>query len=380
MAEPLKVQFGPAVVRRMAAELSAVHRGFDRKGFERSALAGFDDMELMDRGRHLGRVLHRFLPAEFASAVDVLLATLPASRNDAGGMASFFYLGHTEFVKSFGLPWFEDSMRALHALTQHFTGEFAVRPFLEHHPAATLARLRDWTEDESEHVRRLVSEGSRPRLPWAPRLRAFQKDPAPVLELLARLRDDPSLYVRRSVANNLNDIGKDHPAVLVDTARRWMVDASDDRQWIIQHALRSAVKRGDAGALSVLGFGERARLDVAAASFMPPRPVIGTKVVVEVELVNPTRRQQQAVVDLAVHFRKANGSTNAKIFKLSAVALAAGEAVTLRKTISLADLSTRRHYTGEHPVEVQINGSRRPIGQFVIVAPRASRAGRQREE
>jgi hypothetical protein len=211
-------------------------------------------------------------------------------------------------------------------------------------------------------------------------LREFQRNPAPVLELLTRLRDDPSLYVRRSVANNLNDIGKDHPAVLVDTARRWMVDASDDRQWIIQHALRSAVKRGDAGALSVLGFGERARLDVATVAFMPPRPVIGTKVVVEVELVNPTRRQQQAVVDLAVHFRKANGSTNAKIFKLSAVALAAGEAVTLRKTISLADLSTRRHYTGEHPVEVQINGSRRPIGQFVIIAPRASRAGRQREE
>ena len=139
---------------------------------------------------------------------------------------------------------------------------FSVKHYLEQHPKATLAQLMAWTRDPSEHVRRLLSEGTRPRLPWASRLPAFQRDPAPVLALLERLKDDPALYVRRSVANNLNDIGKDHPDLLADTARSWLQDASPERRWIVQHALRSAVKRGEPGALVALGFGAAADVPI----------------------------------------------------------------------------------------------------------------------
>jgi 3-methyladenine DNA glycosylase AlkC len=367
VAEPLKTQFGPAVVHRLAAEIAAVHRMFDRAGFTRDALHGYDALELMDRGRHLARVLHAHLPRDFGTAVDVLLTTLPATAEPAGGMASFFYLPHTEFVRAFGVPHFTDAMRALHALTQHFTGEFALRPFLEQHGEATLAQLRVWTRDPSEHVRRLVSEGTRTRLPWAPRLRSFQRDPAPVLELLELLRDDPALYVRRSVANNLNDIGKDHPATLVALAQRWMTDASDERRWIISHALRSAVKRGDPAALAVLGHGHSARLDIVQTRITPSRPRRGGKVVITCTLHNATRTRQTAIVDLRVHFVKANGSTSPKVFKLAKVDLAAGEQVTLRKTVSLADLSTRAHYPGVHRVELQMNGSVTPVGSFTLL-------------
>lgn len=366
MADALKVQFGADVVRRLAREIHDVHRTFDRDAFERVALHGFDALELLDRGRHLGLTLQRHLPRDFASAVDVLLATLPDERQPAGGMASFFYLAHTEFVRQFGVSHFEDSMRALHALTQVFTGEFAIRPFLEQHQEATLARMHEWCTDVNPHVRRLVSEGTRPRLPWAPRLRAFQRDPAPVLTLLERLRDDPELYVRRSVANNLNDIGKDHPALLVQVAREWIRGATAERRWIVQHALRSSVKRGDADALAVLGFAGQARLDVTTASITPARPVMGTKVVITCTLQNPTRVAQRVVVDLRVHFVKAHGGTTVKVFKLSAVELAAGESIALRKTVSLAELTTRRHHPGVHKVELQMNGIATLLGSFTL--------------
>jgi 3-methyladenine DNA glycosylase AlkC len=373
MADALKLQFGPEVVRRLAREIGAVHASFDQTAFRRDALHGFDALELMDRGRHLGATLQRHLPQEFGAAVDVLLATLPAERAPAGGMSSFFYLAHTEFVRQFGVPHFEHAMRALHALTQVFTGEFAIRPLLEHHQAATLARLHSWLDDPSVHVRRLISEGTRPRLPWAPRLRAFQRDPAPVIALLERLRDDPDLYVRRSVANNLHDIGKDHPVLLTRIAAEWMADgATPERQWIVRHALRTLVKRAAPAALAILGFASRAQVEVVDSAITPRRPQMGSKIAVTCTLRSTHRTSQRVVVDLRVHFVKAHGGSAVKVFKVAVLDLAAGAVVDLRKTVSLEDLSTRRHYPGEHLVELQMNGAVTPIGAFTLRrAPRS---------
>lgn len=368
MAEPLKTQFGRDVPQRLAAEIAGEYPTFDAAGFLRDALEGFDALELLDRGRHLGRVLHQYLPAAFPEAVDVILRTLPATREPAGGMASFYYLPHTEFVRAFGVAHFDDSMRALHALTQCFTAEFAIRPFLEHHRDATLARLAVWARDPSEHVRRLVSEGTRPRLPCAPRLREFQRDPTPVIALLQMLRDDPALYVRRSVANNLNDIYKDHPARVVTLSEEWLHAAPAPRRWVIQHALRSAVKRGDPAALSALGFHVASTLVMTDAQITPAQPVMGGRVTVLTTLQNPTPHAQRVVVDLVVHFVKHHGGATAKVFKLQTVELAAGEQVALRKTVSLADLTTRRHYPGVHRVELQCNGVTQPLGTFTLRA------------
>lgn len=371
MAEPLKNHFGADVVRRLAKEFSAASTAFNAKAFTRDALSGFEELELLDRGKHLARALHRHLPNDFDKAVDVILATLPKKKEPAGGMASFFYLPHTDFVRQFGLGHFESSMRALHALTQVFTGEAAIRPFLDQHERRTLAQLHKWTRDDSEHVRRLVSEGTRPRLPWAPRLRSFQRDPAPVIELLEKLKDDSALYVRRSVANNLNDIGKDHPKLLVATTAQWMRDASAERRWIVQHALRSSVKKGDAAALKVLGFGGSATLEVVEQSIVPARPVMGSKVLIALTLKNGTKRAQRAVADLIVHFVKSNGTTAPKVFKLAILELTPGASQAVRKTVSLADLTTRKHYTGKHRVELQVNGVAQPLGEFTLVDKRS---------
>ena len=369
MAEPLKNQFGIDIPARIAGTIVPVWPAFDAETFVRDALDGYEALDLMARGWHIAHTLHRHLPGDYPAAVAVLLEAVsrPPDPIEGGSLASFFYLPHVCFVAGYGLDHFEVSMHAQYVLTQRFTAEFSIRPFLERHPAATLARLATWATDPNVHVRRLVSEGTRPRLPWAPRLRAFQQDPRPVLALLELLKDDPELYVRRSVANNLNDIGKDHPAVLAETARRWLLDATDARRWLVRHALRSAVKRAEPGALAALGFGEPARVRVAQARITPARAVLGGSVTVVFELTNTGERPQRVLVDFQIHFVKANGQARPKVFKLKTVELAPQETVTLRKTVSLADLTTRRHYPGKHAVEVVLNGIAQPLGGFELV-------------
>ncbi len=368
MAEQLKTFFDRSVVQRIGSMLRAVHPAFPERRFVTEASEGLDAHELTGRARHIMRAMHGALPEDFEAAADILVRSLgPALEPLEGqGLSAFLYMPHTFYVAEYGLGHFEASMRAQHALTQRFTAEFSIRPFLERYPRETLERLHQWVGDPSVHVRRLVSEGTRPRLPWASRLRAFQKDPGPVLALLERLKDDPELYVRRSVANNLNDIGKDHPDVLVDTCARWAKGASPERLWVIRHALRSAVKRGDKRALAVLGFQGAESLQVTA-SFQPKRVRLGEPVVVRLSVSNRTDAPQRAVVDLAVHFIKANGSARPKVFKGGKVALAPGASETLEKTLSFAEMTTRKHYPGTHRVEALVNGHPTDLGSFTVL-------------
>ena len=368
MAEPLVSQYGPDVPQAIARMVAAVHPRFDVDAFLHDALTGYDALALMPRGKHIARALHRHLPPVYGEALRILLASIdqPHGRTPGLSLASFIYLPHTVFVAEFGLEHFELSMQAQYALTQRFTAEFSIRPFLQKHTDATLGRLMEWTNDPSEHVRRLVSEGTRPRLPWASHLPAFQRDPAPVLALLERLKDDPSLYVRRSVANNLNDIGKDHPDVLAATANAWLRDATAQRRWIVQHALRSAVKRGEPGALAALGFGTSADVVIGQASVTPPRAVAGGTLAVAFDVTNNTSQAQRVLVDFAVHYIKANGQSRAKVFKLKTLDLAAHETQRVGKTISLAEMTTRKHYPGIHRVDAILNGQAQVLGSFEL--------------
>ena len=372
MAEPLKNQYGADVPRAIGAMITAVHPAFNSAHFVRDVLEGYDALELMPRGKKIALALRQHLPQDYSRAVTILLDSLdqPHGRDPKLSLASFLYLPHTMFVALYGLGEFEVSMRAQHALTQRFTAEFSIRPFFERHTEAILRQLSEWATDPSPHVRRLVSEGTRPRLPWAPRLRQFQADPAPVLALLELLKDDPELYVRRSVANNLNDIGKDHPQVLTDTAQAWLKGASAERAWIVGHALRSAVKRGDSGALQVLGYGKTAQVAVGGIQITPATAEIGGAVHIAFELTNTQPHAQDLLVDLAVHYVKAGGQTNAKVFKLKTLKLGAGQTARFAKKLSLAEMTTRKHYAGLHKVDVILNGQAQPLGFFELMRGR----------
>jgi hypothetical protein len=192
------------------------------------------------------------------------------------------------------------------------------------------------------------------------------EDPAPVLELLEILKDDPVEYVRRSVANNLNDIAKDHPDIVIEVAGRWWADGDRNRRRLVRHGLRTLIKAGNAGALDVLGYGANSPVKVVSATIEPAQVSIGDKVKIEIEVDNPSKQTAGALVDLRVHFVKANGSTSPKVFKGAELELEPGGQGTVRKSVSVAQHSTRTHYPGEHLVEVMINGAIEPVGSFML--------------
>jgi 3-methyladenine DNA glycosylase AlkC len=370
MADALKTFFSPALVRRLASSIVEVHAAFAAKAFERDACKGLESLELVARGRHIAAALQRHLPPGYVDAVDVLLRSLgPVHVGDeleGVGMAPFFYLPHVIFVATHGLEDFDVSMRAQYEITQRFSCEFSIRPYLERYPEETLAVLRRWARDPSPHVRRLVSEGTRPLLPWATRVRWLLATPEKVLPLLEQLRDDPASVVRRSVANHLNDLSKSRPDLVCDIAERWLDGASAQRSALVKHALRSAVKRGNKRALAILGYGGAPRVELQDIRFEPRRVAIGGKTRISFSLRATAKRQQTLAVDLVVHFVKARGQTSPKVFKVASVELGR-DVVSVGKNISLAVHTTRKPNAGRHSVEALINGQRFALGEFTVV-------------
>jgi 3-methyladenine DNA glycosylase AlkC len=380
MPEPLKLFFDAALIRSIASDLRRAHPAFRRERFVAACLPKLDGLELMERGWLIAEALNTHLPRPFALAVETMLASFGQElpRPEGSAMAPFRYLPFVLFVQKYGLEDFEPAMRAQYELTKRFSAEFSIRAFLERYPEKTYARLRTWAADPNVHVRRLVSEGTRPRLPWAPRLRDYQRDPRPVLALLELLKDDPELYVQRSVANNLNDIAKDHPDLAVETCRRWSVDAGAGRSFIIRHALRGLVKQGHRGALAALGVATDPKVEIRQIAFEPARIELGGAARFRLEIVNTGRKRQSLVADYAVHYVKANGTTRPKVFKLRQLSLAPGERVELGATISFKDLTTRKHYPGRHRLEARISGVAYPLTTFDVVARPQTRVPRRR--
>jgi 3-methyladenine DNA glycosylase AlkC len=375
MAEPLKLFFDAELVRSLASDFARAHRPFRREAFVRACLERLDELELTQRAWHIAEAMAAYLPRPYGAAARVILASLGPEHGSSSefGMGPFRYLPHVFFVQKFGLDDFELSMHLQYELTKRLSAESSIRAYLVRYPRETHARLRDWARDANTHVRRLVSEGTRPRLPWAPRLRDFQRDPGPVLELLELLKDDPERYVQRSVANNLNDIGKDHPDLVVAVCRKWSKRPTPGRSFIVKHALRSLVKRGHRGALETLGAGKKPSVRLAGVNLA--RSVrIGEKLRFSCVLANTAKAAQDLLVDFAVHFVKANGARSAKVFKLRRVVLERGASTELSGRVSFIDMTTRKHHAGRHRIELLINGERLPLGEFDVRKPLAAGA------
>ncbi|MGI9605137.1 MAG: DNA alkylation repair protein [Acidimicrobiales bacterium] len=381
MAEPLKSMFGPEMVHRAAVALATVDSDFDIDAFTEQALDGFDELELTPRARQIADAMADHLPDDRHRAIDIVVDSFgPELENcdpddvvstedpaaDDNSIGGFYYMSYGFFIADRGNDHFDQAMRANYELTKRFTAEFSVRPFIEANTDGAMALLAEWATDENVHVRRLVSEGTRPRLPWASQLKMFVVDPTPILSLLETLKDDPVEYVRRSVANNLNDIAKDHPQLVVDITKRWWADGDRNRRRLVRHALRTLIKAGDAGALDVLGYAPNSPIRVAGVAIDPGEVTIGEKVSIEVTLENPASAAAAALVDLAIHFVKANGSTSAKVFKGAEVEIEPGADVVVRKKVSVAQHSTRTHHPGEHAVDVLINGRTDRVGSFEL--------------
>ncbi len=364
--QPFKEGLDAAAVRRLARNVAAVHAAFPRQRFVRSATRGLSDLELKARVFHIVGALRLHLPQNPKTAIAVLLRAGKGwnAEETTGPTSGFAAWPLIDFVGEHGLESFDSSLKALRKLTQLFSAEFAIRPFLERDPERALRALHTWTADRDPHVRRLVSEGTRPRLPWGRRLRRFQEDPTETLALLEALKDDDSEYVRRSVANHLNDVSKDHPERAVAVCARWAKGASPERLWIVRHALRSLIKAGDSGALKVLGFDPKAKVEVRGLTLSKKGLRLGQDLGFEFELRSRSTKAQRLVVDYAVHHVKANGSLRPKVFKLKTLELGPRATTFVGKTHKLRKISTRRYYSGRHAIEILVNGAPRAKAEF----------------
>jgi 3-methyladenine DNA glycosylase AlkC/plastocyanin len=342
--------------------------GFDRPGFEREVMERLLELELKQRIAWIAEVLDRHLPDDFGAAADAIEASLPppldpTRTDDDFGDFIFAPFGH--WVAEHGLDHPDRALRCLHALTMRFSMEDAVRAFLRHDPDGTLAVLERWVDDDNYHVRRLVSEGTRPRLPWSGRV---SLPPDRVMGLLDRLHADNTRYVTRSVANHLNDVAKDDPDRVLDTLSRWRAAARqrpDELAWLTRHALRTLIKAGHRDTLTFLGY----RPDPpVAVSLELTTPTVTIGEALRFEVTVEATAPAPLIVDYVIDFRKANGATAPKTFKLKTVELAAGQTVTWAKTHRLrGDATTYRLHPGDHRITVQVNGNAGPTAPFQLV-------------
>jgi 3-methyladenine DNA glycosylase AlkC len=233
-------------------------------------------------------------------------------------------------------------------------------------PERTLAILAEWAEDENPHVRRLVSEGTRPRLPWTMQLKPFIEDPRPILPLLEKLKTDPELMVRRSVANNLNDIVKDNPDIVVETLSRWKKIEDEGTQWLIRHAARTLVKQGNKDILTTLGYSPKIDIVVSKIKLDKPTVKMGGELNFSFEIKSTSKQPQTLSIDYVIHHVKANGTRTPKVFKLTRKALEPGQAINLSKAHSFRPISTRKYYAGKHVLEIQVNGTIYAKTEFMV--------------
>lgn len=365
MAEPFKLLLNDTVVRALGQHLRRVGgKAFDRRGFEAQALGGLDELEFKARAMQIADALEAHLPEDFDAAAGWLEGSLgPAGEGDElsgfrcadDGVAGWVIWPMSEFIARRGLAQPERALQALHAMTQRFSTEWAIRPFILQHPELLWTTLLRWTADPSNHVRRLVSEGSRPRLPWGLQLKPLIADPSPTLPLLQRLQDDPSPYVRRSVANHLNDIAKDHPGVVADWLAQHLPGAPAERQALLRHASRSLIKAGHDRVLQAWGQGNGLK-GRAALTVTPARIHLGESVELVAELTSAGPAPQALVVDYVVHHVKADGRTSPKVFKGWQLTLAPDQTRGLRKRHAVRPITTRVYYPGVHRVALQVNG------------------------
>ena len=359
--------FNEARYRKMARDVAAVHPRFDQKRFLSLTLPDLAPLSLLQRLRRATEALRETLPDDYAKALDILRRVAPTFGE------GFTALVLPDFVGLHGRGDFDRSLDALKFFTPFGSSEFAVREFLRLDLTRTLRVMEKWARDENEHVRRLASEGCRPRLPWSFKLTTLIADPSPVAKILETLKADPSLYVRKSVSNHLNDITKDHPAWVLDRIEAWD-RGHPHTAWIAKRALRTLIKKGDRRALGVIGAGARAQIQLDDFTVSPRRIRLGEELTLSCRITATARRAQKLVVDYAIHYVKQSGLASAKVFKWKEITLAPGETLAFVRRQRIRDFTTRKHHAGHHRVELMVNGEQFAEGAFDLAVPRLSAA------
>ncbi|WP_339268401.1 DNA alkylation repair protein [Paenibacillus sp. FSL K6-1330] len=361
MRETLKDLYSNTLFQQVTDRLKETYPAFDANRFmELIHNEDWAQEEFKQRIRHITLALTDTLPASYPEAIGILKQVAPHFR----GVEYVFF---PDYVEVNGMEDLETSMEALAVFTHSSTAEFAVRPFIIQDQEQMLAQMMTWAQSDDEHLRRLASEGCRPRLPWAPQLPALIKDPRPALPILEQLKEDPSLYVRKSVANHLNDISKDHPDLVLEIAAKWY-GKHPLTDWIVRHALRSLLRKGDIRALAIFGYEELEELEgLEVRELRIKRSVIamGDDLEFAFQVVNETGNPMTLRIDYEIDYMKANGKLAPKRYKCSDKIYAPGS-WKVEKKQSFKPISTRRFYSGDHRLHIVVNGKRLASMDFVL--------------
>lgn len=356
MAELFKNLYNDRFLNRFLSLVCQVIPSFDRDGF----LNGIYDeewaeKELKQRMRHISIVLEQHLKGPYSDQLKSLLEIIKVIQAEGDREESVEFMFFPDFVEVFGIEHYDASMQAMEVITQFTSCEFAIRPFIIKYEKESIVQLKAWSEHESHHVRRLSSEGCRPRLPWAMALPSFKKDPTPILPILENLKHDPSEYVRRSVANNLNDIAKDNPGVVIDIAKKWK-GQSKETDALIKHACRTLLKQGNQEMMELFGFGSVKHLLIEDYKVTTPKICIGDSIEFSFQLKNESKHSALVRLEYGIYYQKANGTLSRKVFKISEREYSAHSVTEVVRKQSFRLITTRVFHPGLHQVSIILNG------------------------
>jgi 3-methyladenine DNA glycosylase AlkC len=360
--------FNEVSVRKLSDEIYQVSPVFEKEAFYTEVVSAFPELALKERIYHIRDMLSKYLPDAYEEALSVILQALPGALDplkEDDDFGNFIYAPYGEFVVYHGcnLKYLNISLQALREITRRFSVEFAIRDFINHYPEETMAMLKVCASSENYHERRLASEGSRPKLPWAKKLTIDYKN---MVSILDKLYFDKTRYVTRSVANHLNDISKIDPILVIATLQRWKITGKQNEKemdYIISHALRTLVKEGNEEALALLGYKKDPKIVLSDLNLHHDEVWLGEALIFDFEI--EAKEDCKLLIDYIIYFRTKSGKASPKVHKIKKLSLKAGECIGVsKKHLFRANMSTRKLYVGEHKVELQINGKRYSLGVF----------------
>lgn len=378
MAEPFKNMYNEQFFDRFTKDLKLVINDFDTCGFVSQVMDNeWENRELKQRCRHIATVLKKFLPADYKEAIAKILELLdhiearhPEFREiDDNKFGLLLEYGSIldSYVEQYGLNDYETSVKAIEKITQFTSCEFVTHPFIIKYPDKMMKQMLVWSKHEHWGVRRLASEGCRPRLPWAMALPDLKKNPAPIIPILENLKNDPARFVRLSVANNLNDIAKDNPEIVIDLVKRWKGE-SKEVDWIIKHGCRTLLKQGNPEIMELFGFNAIGKnIDIENFQISESKINVGDSLEFRFNLLNNNNKKTKIRLEYAIYYQKANGTLTKKVHKISEKEYEANSTTQIIRKHSFRVVTTRIFYPGLHQVAVIINGNEFEKHNFELI-------------
>jgi len=364
MAEPFKNMYTRELIGKLATEIKSVCDAFLTDEFIQFIMdETWVNLELKARTNKIAAGLRKYLPQDYKAAIAIIDKVIVNYGTWLEGFGFFF----TTFVELYGVEegdW-DISIDAMARYTRHASAEFAVRPFIINHQDRMMAQMFEWSKNECAHIRRLSSEGCRPLLPWGQVLVNLKNDPSPILPILEQLKADPDLYVRKSVANNLNDISKNHPDLVAKLAKEWYGKV-EFTNWIVKHGCRTLLKKGNRDVLAIFGLDDAESVQVGNLALAQKSISIGEAITFSFTI--QAKKDVKTRLEYAVDYVKASGKRSRKIFQISEISLKEGESKNYTRKHSFADVSIRKHYAGTHSITLIVNGTERGTVDFELVS------------